>query len=203
MNEACGLLGVSPQAWYKYHSKSFTEALSEDLIVELCRAIRMDLPGIGARKLKVLLWEEFNIVIGRDSLFDILERNGLLIRNRKRKARTTFSDHGLKVYPDLRKHLVPDGINQLWVSDITYIWLGGCFHYLFIITDTYSKKIVCWEIADSIRHENAERALKMALKQLKKGQCPVHHTDKSLQYCAKTYMAKLLRRKIRISITEG
>ena len=203
MDEACGLLGVTPQAWYKYHSKSFTEAISEDLIVELCRAIRMDLPGIGGRKLKVKIWDEFDVDIGRDTLFDILERHGLLIRNRKRKPRTTFSDHGLKVYPDLRKDFVPDGINQLWVSDITYIWLGDCFYYLFLITDAYSKKIVGWEIADNMRHENAERALKMALKQLKKGQYPIHHSDKGLQYCAKTYVEKLKRRKIRISMTEG
>ena len=203
MDEACGLLGVTPQAWYKYHSKSFTEAISEDLIVELCRAIRMDLPGIGGRKLKVKLWEEFDVDIGRDTLFDILERHGLLIRNRKRKTRTTFSDHGLKVYPDLRKDFIPDGINQLWVSDITYIWLGNCFYYLFLITDAYSKKIVGWEIADNMRHENAETALKMASRQLKKGQCPIHHSDKGLQYCAKTYVEKLKRRKIRISMTEG
>ena len=203
MDEACGLLGVTPQAWYKYHSKSFTEAISEDLIVELCRAIRMDLPGIGGRKLKVRLWEEFDVDIGRDTLFDILERHGLLIRNRKRKTRTTFSDHGLKVYPDLRKDFVPDDINRLWVSDITYIWLGDCFYYLFLITDAYSKKIVGWEIADNMRHENAETALKMALKQLKKGQCPIHHSDKGLQYCAKTYVAKLKRRKIQISMTVG
>lgn len=203
MDEACGLLGVTPQAWYKYHSKSFTEAISEDLLVELCRAIRMDLPGIGGRKLKFKLWEEFDVDIGRDTLFDILERHGLLIRDRKRKTRTTFSDHGLKVYPDLRKDFVPDGINQLWVSDITYIWLGDCFYYLFLITDAYSKKIVGWEIADNMRHENAETALKMALKQVKKGQCPIHHSDKGLQYCAKTYVAKLMRRKIRISMTEG
>ena len=203
MDEVCGLLGVTPQAWYKYHSKSFTEAISEDLIVELCRAIRMDLPGIGGRKLKFKLWEEFDVDIGRDSLFYILERHGLLIRNRKRKTRTTFSDHGLKVYPDLRKDFVPDSINQLWVSDITYIWLGDRFYYLFLITDAYSKKIVGWEIADNMRHENAGTALKMALKQLKKGQCPIHHSDKGLQYCAKTYVAKLMRRKIRISMTEG
>lgn len=203
MDEVCGLLGVTPQAWYKYHSKSFTEAISEDLIVELCRAIRMDLPGIGGRKLKFKLWEEFDVDIGRDTLFDILERHELLIRNRRRKTRTTFSDHGLKVYPDLRKDFVPDGINQLWVSDITYIWLGDCFYYLFLITDAYSKKIVGWEIADNMRHENAETALKMALKQVKKGQCPIHHSDKGLQYCAKTYVAKLMRRKIRISMTEG
>ena len=203
MDEACGLLGVTPQAWYKYHSRSFTEAISEDLIVELCRALRMDLPGIGGRKLKVKLWEEFDVDIGRDTLFDILERHGLLIRNRKRKTRTTFSDHGLKVYPDLRKDFIPDGINQLWVSDITYIWLGDCFYYLFLITDAYSKKIVGWEIADNMRHENAETALKMASRQLKKGQCPIHHSDKGLQYCAKTYVAKLMRRKIRISMTEG
>ena len=121
------------------------------------------------------------------------------------RTRTTFSDHGLKVYPDLRKDFEPTGINQLWVADITYIWLGKeeGFHYLFLITDAYSKKTVGWSVADNMRHENAVAALRMALEQCRKGDCPIHHTDKGLQYCAKAYVAILNRRKMPISMTEG
>lgn len=86
---------------------------------------------------------------------EILDRHGLLIKPRRKRTRTTFSDRGLAVYPDLRKEFEPTGIDQLWVSDITCIWLGDCFWYLFLITDAYSKKIVGWEVADNMRHEGA------------------------------------------------
>lgn len=155
--------------------------------------------------MKDRLRKEFCLDVGRDRLFDIMNRHNLLIRPRVHRTRTTFSDHGMKVYPDLRKDFVPNGINQLWVSDITYIWLPDekTFFYLFLITDAYSKKIVGWEIADNMRHENAVTALKMALKQCKRGQRPIHHSDKGLQYCAKPYVEMLRRRHMQISMTEG
>ncbi|MDE7110135.1 MAG: hypothetical protein K2O49_09255 [Muribaculaceae bacterium] len=82
--------------------------------------------------------------MGRDSLFSLLREQNLLIKQRVHRTRTTYSDHGLRVYPDLRKDFEPTGINQLWVADITYIWLGKeeGFHYLFLITDAYSKKVL-------------------------------------------------------------
>lgn len=203
VSEACELLGVTKQAWYEYHRQSFSAAVNEDLTIECVRSIRVDMPGVGGRKLKELLKKEFDIGIGRDTLFELLDRHDLLIKPRVHRTRTTFSDHGLHTYPDLRKDLIPTNINQLWVSDITYIWIGDRFHYLFLITDAYSRKIVGWEIADNMRHENAVTALKMALKGLRRGDCPIHHSDKGLQYCARKYVSMLSRRKIRISMTEG
>lgn len=205
VSEACGLLGVTKQAWYGFFKRSFKEALDEDRILECVRFIREDLPGLGVRKMKERLKKEFRLDIGRDRLFDIMSRNNLLIRPRVRRTRTTFSDHGLHVYPDLRKDFAPDGIDRLWVSDITYIWIEDekKFYYLFLITDAYSKKIVGWEIADNMRHENAIAALKMALKQCRRSQRPIHHSDKGLQYCAKPYVEMIRRRHIEISMTEG
>ena len=203
ITDVCELLGVTKQAWYGYFKRSFEDAVAEDLILECVRSIRTDMPRLGGRKLKEVLLKEFDLDIGRDTLFDLLGSNGLLLKHRTRRTRTTFSDHDLKVYPDLRKDFVPVGINQLWVSDITYIWLGKRFYYLFLITDAYSKKIVGWKVADNMRHENAIEALKMAFKQCRRGDHPIHHSDKGLQYCAKKYTSMLKRRKMPISMTEG
>lgn len=205
VSDACELLGVTKQAWYSYHQRSFEDALGDDRILECILQIRQDMPRLGGRKLQHILKRDYGIDIGRDSLFSLLREHNLLIRQRIHRTRTTFSDHGLRVYPDLRKDFEPTGINQLWVADITYIWLGkeDGFHYLFLITDAYSKKIVGWSVADNMRHENAVAALRMALKQCKKGDRPIHHSDKGLQYCAKAYVAILNRRKMQISMTEG
>lgn len=201
----CELLGVTKQAWYSYHKRSFEDAVGRDRVLECVREIRLDMPRIGGRKLQVKLLKDYGIEIGRDALFAILREEGLLIKQRVRRTRTTFSDHGLRVYPDLRKGFEPDGINQLWVADITYIWLGNedGFHYLFLITDAYSKKIVGWTVADNMRHENAVAALRMAIRQCRKGDRPIHHSDKGLQYCAKAYVSILSRHKMPISMTEG
>lgn len=202
---ACELLGVTKQAWYSYHQRSFEEALDKDRVLECILQIRVDMPGLGGRKLQVVLRRDYGIDIGRDTLFSLLREHDLLIKQRVHRTRTTFSDHGLRTYPDLRREFEPTGINQLWVADITYIWLGkeDGFHYLFLITDAYSKKIVGWSVADNMRHENAIAALRMALRQCRKDDCPIHHSDKGLQYCAKAYVAILNRHKMPISMTEG
>lgn len=201
--DTCELLGVTKQAFYQYNRRSYEDAVMEDRTLECIHSIRLDMPRLGGRKLKELLKKEFSLEVGRDELFDILRRNGLLIKPKSRRTRTTFSDHELRTYPDLRKDWSPSAPNELWVSDITYIWMGDEFYYLFLITDAYSKKIVGWSVADNMRHENAIAALKMALKPLHKGECPMHHSDKGLQYCAKKYVSMLKRRKMRISMTEG
>ncbi len=184
--------------------RSFKDAIDEDRILECVRSIREDLPALGVRKMKDRLRKEFCLDIGRDRLFDIVNRHNLLIRPRVRRTRTTFSDRGMKVYPDLRKDFAPDDINQLWVSDITYIWLPDREYILLSVSDygCLFEKIVGWEIADSVRRENAVTALKMAFRQCRRGQHPIHHSDKGLQYCAKPYVEMLRRRHARISVTE-
>jgi transposase InsO family protein len=59
--------------------------------------------------------------IGRDSFCTLLNDNGMKLRLRIRKPRTTDSTHGLPTYPNLIKDFIPTAANQLWVSDITYI----------------------------------------------------------------------------------
>ena len=79
---------------------------------------------MGGRKLYFMIKEDIdrlNIKIGRDALFDLLASEHLLVQRRKRKHITTNSKHWYKKYPNLIKRLTPDGPNQIWVSDITYI----------------------------------------------------------------------------------
>ena len=59
--------------------------------------------------------------VGYNRFYDILDMYGLKVRKRKRRTKTTDSDHGLPTYPNLVKTLIPIRPNQLWVSDITYI----------------------------------------------------------------------------------
>jgi putative transposase len=78
---------------------------------------------------------EYNLILGRDAFFDLLRDNELLVRRRRIKPITTFSNHPFKKYPNLIKDFESTGPNQLWVSDITYIHLKDDFAYLSLITD--------------------------------------------------------------------
>ena len=109
------------------------------LIIKEVKQIRQKHKRMGTRKLYELLEPfllEHSIKIGRDGLFDLLAVNQMLVRKRKRRIQTTYSNHWLRKYPNLIKDFIPKGIEQLWVSDITYWKIKTGEHmYISLITD--------------------------------------------------------------------
>lgn len=142
--------------------------------------------------------------IGRDAFFDLLRRNGMLVRKRRTRAFTTNSYHWLHKYPNLIKEFSPKGPNQLWVSDITYIKTSAGFVYLYLITDAYSRKIVGWHLSETMEAQNALEALYMALSQLPaNAKQIIHHSDRGIQYCSSKYVNCLQKHGVKISMTEN
>ncbi len=198
----CGLFGYSRQAWYKKQKAIYKRAVEEHLIIEMVSDVREEMPRIGSRKLTKIL-NDSKVEIGRDALIDILRRNGLLVRRRRNRIKTTQSYHWLRKYRNLIKGLNPTGPHQLWVSDITYIKVTDGVLYLFLITDAYSKKIIGFCLADSLEATHAIQALKMALRQKPVGTHKlIHHSDRGVQYCCRDYVKLLEKAKIQISMTE-
>ncbi len=163
------------------------------------------MPRIGTRKLHYILTEELKqegIKLGRDKMFKILGKNGMLIKKRRRYVQTTNSKHWLKKYPNLIKGVEIERPEKLWVSDITYIKTDEGFCYLTMITDAYSRKIVGYNTSKSLGNEGTIKALKMAIKKRKTREELIHHSDRGLQYCSKEYVELLEANKIKISMTE-
>lgn len=204
----CRIYGVTRQAYYFTEAEGQRSSISHLLTLTLVKGIREEISGIGARKMLFMIEPELgrhNIKLGRDQFFDLLRFYGLLVRRRKRKARTTDSFHWLRKYPNLIKRLQVTGPEQLWVSDITYIRTRQGFSYLSLITDTYSRKIVGYALSRTLEVEGCLEALKMALSirqykdVIKK---LIHHSDRGLQYCSSAYTKMLKDAKIRISMTQ-
>ena len=203
---ACGLFGYSRQAYYQGFRRGYESSTEVDRILEAVRRIRRRHPKMGARKLKVVLKRDYGVDVGRDSLFDIMRGAGLLVRRRNRHRRTTFSGHGLKTYPNMIKDLVPSRPDEVWVTDITYLYVEGKSFYIFLVTDTYSRMVVGWKVADNMRAGNAIDALKMALhnRNPKYRHLPViHHSDRGSQYCSLEYVRLMEKNRMVISMTEG
>lgn len=150
---------------------------------------------------------EHGIKMGRDALFDLLAANQLLVRRRKRKVQTTYSSHWMRKYPNLIKEFAPTGINQLWVSDITYWRITSGNHlYISLVTDAFSRKIVGYNVAETLEAVESVQALQMALSAFKGADRPkqlIHHSDRGIQYCSGNYVKLLQDYTIRISMTES
>lgn len=203
LGHLCGLFDKSRQAFYQRQQVIYAQALEEHFILSQVQRIRQRLPRLGGRKMVVKL-EEMGIQIGRDTLFNLLRDNGLLVRRRRNGARTTNSSHWLRKYPNQIRHIEVTRPNQLWVSDITYLETTEGYLYLFLITDAYSKKIIGYTVADNLDADNAVQALKTALKPMKED-CSglIHHSDRGVQYCSDKYVALLKSHSIVISMTEN
>jgi putative transposase len=162
---------------------------------------------MGTRKLHLKiasLLETHGIQIGRDHLFDLLQRYKLLIRRRKRKAITTDSRHWMRKYNNLTIDLRCERPEQLWVSDITYIRMGNQWGYLSLITDAYSRKIMGYCLRMDLSTQGCIDALQMALdNRLYVKQALIHHSDRGSQYCSADYVRILKQNDIAISMTEN
>jgi transposase InsO family protein len=209
----CRLLGVSTQAYYKHGDSQMRKMADEAFVVEFIRRIRQKAPGLGGDKLWMMYKQEFGEEhsVGYNRFYDIIERHNLKVRKKKRRARTTNSDHDLPLYPNLVKELIPLRPNQVWVSDITYmvIYLNAQtgeydFCYLSLVTDYYTKEIIGWCVGETLEAKFAIEALDMALGRL--GGNPasglIHHSDRGVQYASYAYTDILKENNIRISMTE-
>jgi transposase InsO family protein len=205
----CGWFGVTRQAYYKNNWDGVTITIEEELILQQLKAIRKNHRVMGGRKLYDLLRPfiaEHQIKIGRDALFKILSANGLLVRKRKSRIRTTNSYHWMRRHPNIIKGFVPTAPNQLWVSDITYWKITTDQHlYISFITDAYSHQIVGYHVAETLETIESIQALNMALSTLKNTTelNLIHHSDRGLQYCSNAYVALLKKSNIQISMTES
>ena len=126
----------------------------------------------------------------------------MLIHRKKYTTRTTNSLHRFYKYKNIIKDLKITQPNQVWVSDITYIRTIKGFCYLALITDMYSRKIVGYDLSDSLELAGCVRALQKALKQSGKRSPQIHHSDRGIQYCSNVYTRILIKNNIKISMTE-
>lgn len=204
----CGLLGYSKQAYYKRIRFTEKEYFEEALILSLIKEKRKIWKKGSGRNLHASLKDEFgahNIKIGRDKFFALLRQNNLLSTKKRYKTRTTFSYHHFHKYPNLIKELNPIRPNQVIVSDITYIWLREVenFCYLFLITDMYSRKILGYSLSEDLKASSAVKTLNMAIGNMSSLEECIHHSDRGIQYCSYEYTKILNKNQMFISMTES
>lgn len=191
---------------YQSELRQYTRQKELTRLKPLVQEIRREMPKLGTRKLYYLLknqFEELGIKIGRDAFFDYLRSENMLIKPKKCYTKTTNSKHWLRKYPNLLKEVKPERPEQVFVGDITFIKTTDKTHYLSLITDAFSRKIMGYKLSDDMSAENVVQALKMAIKQRITNYPLIHHSDRGLQYCSSIYQVVLNNNKIIPSMTDG
>jgi putative transposase len=205
IQKLCDRVGMSRQNYYSARQLRTRREVDEQFILEQVRAERSSQPRLGTRKLLHMLGpvlREVGIKIGRDRFYKLLKERGLTLKPKCKRPRTTNSRHSLPVFLNLLSGKEFCRAHELWVSDITYIRTLEGYLYAALIMDAVSRKIVGFDIGDSLEVEGCLRALDLALEQLPEGKRPIHHSDRGCQYCSHAYVNKLQAHHLSVSMTQ-
>jgi putative transposase len=190
INEACQITGLSRAGFYRHYEEH--EPRQAD--VELRDAIHKVVIGnrfYGYRRVTRELNDNQGWKVNHKRVLRLMRSDNLLALRKRRYVLTTDSHHPFAIYPNLVPRLVLTGINQLWVADITYLRLRETFLYLAVILDAHSRKVIGWELGDTLEASLAVAALKRALAQRSIEPGILHHSDRGVQYASHDYVALL------------
>jgi len=197
----CRLGDVSRAGYYRHfgpHREKRDDADLRDLIQ------RIALPNrhYGYRRIAQELRRQGLTV--NDKRVRRLTREDNLLSQRARPfvPTTTMSQHNFAIVSNLTRGLVPTGVDQIWVADITYVRLAEGFVYLAAILDAFSRKVVGWAVADTLEASLAIEALDMALAARNPPPMSlIHHSDRGVQYACNAYQKRLETHKIEASMS--
>lgn len=201
----CSLFGKRRQWYYKKSAMVVSEQQRRKLIEEHIVFYRGLMPRIGGAKLYELVRVDLGreVTRGRDAFLKEYSSMGFAL-DRPKRIHTTNSNHVYHKYPNLVSGVTALNANQIWVADITYVWIEGDVLYLHLVTDAYSHAVIGWCLSETLEADNTIEALEMAVRTAGGGNLcgTTHHSDKGVQYACHRYVDKLVDHHIRISMTE-
>ena len=187
----CQVLAVAPSSYYAAQTRplSARSIRDEELKREIARIHAANFGVYGVRKLWRALRREGS-PIGRDRAARLMTALGL---TGVKTIRTTQPGPLSQRPADLVERVFAAAApNRLWLADITYVWTVSGFCYTAFIVDAFSRRIVGWRVAASLRAELALDALEMAIWARGADLAGlVHHSDRGVQYLAIRYTERL------------
>lgn len=197
MNAVYRAIGITKQAFHKRLNRYLHGMDEQQQLLKVIQEIRIEHPEMGARELYFSIRPNW---MGRDKFEAFCFQNGLRITRKRSFVRTTNS-LGVTRFDNLLFNIQLTTVNQVWVSDITYYEIKGCFFYLTFIMDLYSRYIVGYSVAQNLCTENTTLpALKMALRTRRVASGLIFHSDGGGQYYSKDFKDLTAHYKIKNSM---
>ncbi|MGD8239102.1 MAG: IS3 family transposase, partial [Armatimonadota bacterium] len=197
IRRACELVHIN-RSWY--YTKPKGPARNDTALQHEIEKIVAECDGYGYRRVTHELRRK-GYRANHKRVLRIMREGEWLCRFRRSGRRTTDSDHGLPIYPNLLQGGAITGLHQVWVADITYIRLAMEFVFLAVILDAYSRRVVGWELSRSLRtQELTVPALERALASRPVPEELIHHSDQGVQYAAKAYVSRATEAGLRLSM---
>jgi len=155
------LLGVGRTTIYR-HQHPHRPRAGEMLLRDRIPQIALEMPAYGYRRITAQLHRD-GFSVNHKRVLRLMREDNLLCLRKRPFVRTTDSEHGLPVYPNLVPSLQLTGLNQLWIADITYVRLRAEFIYLAVVLDAFSRRCIGWHLSRHLDARLSLGALRMAL----------------------------------------
>jgi transposase InsO family protein len=188
MNRLFDVVGISKQGFHQWLDRDIKCKEEQMQLLPIIEQIRQDHPRLSCREIYFMLMPKY---MGRDRFEAFCYTYGLKIEHAKNRYKTTNSSGVIRFPNQLLNLRELTGINQIWVSDITYYQLNESVYYLTFITDLYSRNIVGYCTSTNLRTEDTTiKALQMAInkRKIKSDSNLVIHSDGGGQYYCKEFL---------------
>jgi len=188
--------------YYKPRAKSPESMKVEVDLRDRIEAICLEFPRYGYRRVTQQLRREERQV-NHKKVLRLMRESDLLCRVKRKRVKTTNSRHRFPRYPNLIKGMRISRLNQVWLSDITYIRIQTGFVYLAAILDACSRRVVGYAVSAGLEATLTLEALRMAIARRKPNRGIIHHSDQGVQYASSEYVDDLKRHGFEISMAQA
>ena len=172
----------------KNREKILERQKKDNVLKDLIDDIHIDFPYYGYRFLHEEL-KRSGHNINTKKIRRLQKKFGLFPVRLRKYVKTTDAKHSHRIYPNLLKgNGSPEGLDKIWVSDITYVRILSGFVYVAVIMDLCSKKVIGWAVSRNIDRRLTLGALKMAVERRKPEPGCIHHLDRGVQYACGEYI---------------
>lgn len=200
----CRLLKVSRSGYYAWRRRPLSQRQrqSKALLVEVRRVHEASRGIYGSPRVhRQLLAQGISCCV--NTVAKLMRDGGIRSKLRRRFViHTTDSRHAHPIAPNhLERQFEQEQPDQAWCSDLTYIPTDEGWLYLAVVLDLCSRKVVGWAMADHLRSELVEAALKMALGQRRPAPGLIHHSDRGVQYACEDYQRLLEQQGMIVSMS--
>ena len=186
----CRVLGVNRSGYYSYQKRKMDrpdDPCHEEMLECVKEIAKTSEYTYGSRRMKKAL-NILSYPVSRNKARKLMREAGVQVRHRKKFKVTTNSNHKQPVFDNLvNRQFTVDQPDQVYVSDVTYVWTQEGWLYLAVVIDLFSRKVVGWSMSSRMKAQLVCDALKMAiwLRQPKEGL--IHHSDRGSQYASNAF----------------
>jgi putative transposase len=188
----CSRWSVSGYRAWKRGGKPDRKRLTDDQMLAVIRAIHAELKSAygSPRMMRELRLRCFTA--GKERVERLMRENGICARHKRRYRVTKDSKHGLPVAENLlNRNFTSAAPNQVWTSDITYLWTDEGWLYLAIVLDLFNREVIGWSLKPRMTADIATDALTMAWFRRQPAAGVMHHSDRGSQYASDVFQDKL------------